>query len=571
MEKTAVLTRLDGAFSKFPRILLLPIGAVLTALCLVFPQVGFLEWLAMVPALCYLLREIEDGRMTLRRAYLLGFLYFYCFYLVIWHWFVDLYPMEFAGISEGAAIGLIAICWFGLSLLQTIFSALIFPVFLLLSRTRYLRRFGFLLPVLFASVYTVSEWSQTLTWAGVPWARLALGQSGCGILFHSISLFGSYFLTFAIVAVNALAAYAILHLDKVKLIGILCACVFGFNLLSGVVGYLTLRGDNGEGTTVAAVQGNVGSANKWEVGTAAKSKDTYAKYTKAAAAAGAKVVVFPETFIPYSISSNNDLGKFVLELAVEEQVTVRCGAFYHSADGGYYNGLFTAYPDGTFSETVYAKRRLVPFGEFVPMRSIVEVLVPVLADMGMLDRDLDAGYDSEIVETPIGDAGSLICFDSIYEDLTLDAVRDGATYICLSTNDSWFRDSAGIYMHLRQAQMRAVESGRYIIRAADTGISAIITPTGECLDEKGALVEGVSIATIHSRTDRTLYSYIGNLLVYLLIAVELALALTLLIDRIRRKRAASAAACEAEAALTTDADASQTVTESENDPQDPSE
>ena len=155
--------------------------------------------------------------------------------------------MEFAGISKWAAVGLIAICWFGLSLVQTVFSALIFPVFVLLARAPLLRRVPLLLPFLFASVYTVSEWSQTLTWAGVPWARLALGQVNCGVLFHSASLFGSYFITFSVVAVNGLAAYAILHLDKVKLISILCACVFGTNLLSGLVGYLTLRQDPGEG------------------------------------------------------------------------------------------------------------------------------------------------------------------------------------------------------------------------------------------------------------------------------------------------------------------------------------
>ena len=384
----------------------------------------------------------------------------------------------------------------------------------------------------------------------MPWARLALGQVNCGVLFHSASLFGSYFITFAIVAVNGLAAYAILHLDKVKLISILCACVFGANLISGLIGYLTLRQDPGEGTTVAAVQGNVGSAEKWQLGTVSEAMDIYREYTKQADEAGATVVVFPETFLPYSISADSSLGKYVSDLAKECGVTIRCGAFYHSPDGGYYNGLFTAYPDGTYAETVYAKRRLVPFGEFVPMRPVVEVLVPVLADMGMLDSDLDQGTDSAVVDTVIGPAGSLICFDSIYEELTLDAVRDGAAYICLSTNDSWFGTSAGIRMHLRQAQLRAVESGRYIIRSAATGVSAIVTPTGECLEVQDADTAGVAIANIHSRTDRTLYSYIGNTLVYLLITAELALGVTLLIDRIRRRRMMRIAALEAEDAPT---------------------
>ncbi|MBE6702326.1 MAG: apolipoprotein N-acyltransferase [Ruminococcaceae bacterium] len=541
MKKTAFLCRVKQMFSKVPSILLLPLGGVLTALCLVFPKIGFLEWLAMVPALVYLFSRIEKAQLTGRKAYQLGLLYFYSFYLVIWHWFIDLYPMEFAGISKGAAVGLIAICWFGLSLVQTVFSALIFPVFLALSRTRLIKRKKLLFPFLFASVYTVSEWSQTLTWAGVPWARLAIGQTDCGFLLHGISLFGSYFLTFALVAVNALAAYAILHLDRVKAVSMLCAAVFAINLVAGTVGYLTAPVGRGEGVVVAAVQGNVGSANKWDSNSAVRSKEIYEQYTAKAAAAGAKIVVFPETFIPYSISENSALGMYVRDLAKKYQVTIRCGAFYNDFENDkYYNGLFTAYPDGTLSQTVYAKRRLVPFGEFVPMRPVVEFLLPVLADMGMLDTDLDAGHDSAIVTTEAGDAGSLICFDSIYETLTLDAVRDGATYICLSTNDSWFLDSAGIYMHHRQARLRAVESGRYIIRSADTGISAIISPDGTAMEEQGALVDGVSIATIYPSTSRTLYSYMGNLPVYLLIAAELALAADALITHIRRKRVAVA-------------------------------
>ena len=541
MKKSGFFTKVKGFFSKMPPVLLLPLSAVLCALCLVVPALGFLEWIALLPALLYLFPHIERGELRFWKLYRLGFLYFYIFYLIVWHWFIDLYPMEFAGISKGAAIGLIAICWFGLSLVQTLFSALILPVFGAFARMRLLRAKPILLPFLFASVYTVSEWSQTLTWAGVPWARLALGQTGCGFLLHSVSLFGPYFLTFVIVAVNALAAYAVLHLEKVKLVSILCAAVFGLNLCAGLVGYLTAPVGRGEGVVVAAVQGNVGSSGKWDGDSTLRSMEIYEHYTAEAAKAGAKIVVFPETFIPYDITESEDnfLGAYVRELAETYDVIIRCGAFYDDrAAGKYYNGLFTFYPNGSISKTVYAKQRLVPFGEFVPMRDLMEILIPPLADIGMLDEDLDPGTDSAIVQTPIGATGSLICFDSIYELLTLDAVRDGATYLCLSTNDSWFRDSAGIYMHLRQAQLRAVESGRYIIRSADTGISAIVTPQGECLAELEAEVDGVSIATIYPSSARTLYSYIGNLFLYLLIAAELALVVDALIVYLRRKKEA---------------------------------
>ena len=330
-----------------------------------------------------------------------------------------------------------------------------------------------------------------------------------------------------------------MHLDRVKFCAIACAAVFLTNLCAGLIGYFTAPTGGENGVVVAAVQGNVGSSDKWTTSSNLRSYEVYEAYTAEAKAAGAELVVFPETFMPYRITADSALGKYVTGLAKTYDITIRCGAFYYDSEAEkLYNGLFTVYPDGSIAETVYAKRRLVPFGEFVPMRPVVEFLVPPLADMSMISEDLDPGTDSAVVETEIGTVGSLICFDSIYEDLTLDAVRDGAEVICLSTNDSWFLDSVGVYMHHRQAQLRAVESGRYIIRSADTGISSVIAPSGSANAVLPPLVEGVSISTVYPTTHRTLYSYIGNSVVYLMIVAVLALTADGLVCCLRKKRSA---------------------------------
>lgn len=547
MKNTGFYRNMRDRFARAPQILALPLSALLMGLCLLFPAVGALQWVALIPALCYLFRHVKRG-VRLRRIYALGLLYFGVYYLVAWHWFTELYPMEFAGITKGEAIVLIAICWFGLSLLQTVLSALLFPVFALLCRHRLAGRYPLLKPFLFASAYTVAEWAQTLTWAGVPFARLSLGQSSCGIFFNSAALFGSYFITFSIVLLNGLLAFAVLHVKRalrpVRLAALCAAAVLLLDLGAGLAGYLTADiASEGEGIIVAAVQGNVGTENKWTTESDQRSREVYEKYTAEAAAAGAQLVLFPETFMPYRLAAGTQLGIYVKELAVKYQVTICCGGFhYDNAESGYYNGLFTVYPDGTISDTVYAKRRPVPFGEYVPMRGLIEVLLPPLADMSMLGSDVDPGTETAIVETVVGRVGGLICFDSIYEDLTLATVRDGAELICLATNDSWFLDSAGVRMHHRHARLRAVESGRYIIRAADTGISSIIAPDGSTAAEQPALTEGVSVSTVKPIASRTLYSYIGNLLVYLLIAAELALAAdgALRVLRKRKERSSSA-------------------------------
>ena len=99
---------------------LLLIGAIFTALTLVYPSVGLLEWLAMIPLLIGAYRLCEERECTLRRAYGYGFLTVYVFYFVIYHWFVNLYPLDFVGMDNASSAVVIAAGWFGLPLLQAI-------------------------------------------------------------------------------------------------------------------------------------------------------------------------------------------------------------------------------------------------------------------------------------------------------------------------------------------------------------------------------------------------------------------------------------------------------------------
>ena len=97
----------------------------------------------------------------------------------------------------------------------------------------------------------------------------------------------------------------------------------------------------------------------------------------------------------------------------------------------------------------------------------------------------------------------------------LESVREGAEVICLSTNDSWFTDSVAADMHNGQARLRAIETGRYVVRSANTGISSIIDPMGNVNEELGAQKEGYIVSNVYLRDQRTVYSYVGNLFVYI--------------------------------------------------------
>lgn len=494
------------------------LGAALTALTLIFPQVGMLEWLTMIPIALALYRLTDRG-VKLWQAYRYGFFTVFVFYFILYHWFVYLYPLDFVGLGNGASVAVIIAGWLGLTLLQALPGGLIFLGFAALCRTRAVRRYPIAKPFLFAALWVVFEWWSTLTWTGVPWGRLALGQIGLPTLLQSASLFGSYFVTFLLVAFNALAAMAILTEPKRVLCVMLAVGLFASNHLFGLLRLNMPKKPDNAGVGVAIIQGNINSHDKWSPDSYQNTLDIYGGMTRQAAEKGAELVVWPETALPYDLSRNRTLTAWLETLSRDCGVTLIVGALWTDGESREYNSLFLITPEDGFSaEARYDKRHLVPFGEYVPLRGLITTLIPPLAELSALDDDLTAGSGSALFETEWGRIGSLICFDSIYEGLALDSVRDGAGLMIISSNDSWFYDSAAVRQHLGQAQLRAIETGRTYVRAANTGISDVITRYGRSTAQIGALVDGYEVRSVEFRSDKTLYDSVGNLFVYLCLA-----------------------------------------------------
>lgn len=514
----------------------LAMGAFFTALTLMIPSIGFLEWVSLVPAALVFIITARDSGESYKKMYRYGFVYFMSFGLSIFHWFINLYPLEFAGMTKIEAAIVVVVAWVGLSLLQAIFAAFLPMILALILRNGFIKDRRLLTPIVAAALFTVFEWLQTLTWAGVPWGRLAIGQTEMPVMLKSASVFGSYFITFVAVAVNFFVAMFIL-MNRDEKRNVCLASATGLLALNVIIGGAAMLFDekDGERVRAAAIQVNSSSHDKWEPDHLDVIIETLEEYSVAAAEEGATLIVWPETVFPYRPLVNVRINKFMTELADRLDATIVVGGFVDGEELDE-NSLIFVHPDGSVDETVYSKRHLVPFGEYVPMRDIVMTLIPPLAEISMLGEDLAPGDDSEVVETEAGKLGALVCFDSIYEALALDSVRDGAEIIVLGTNDSWFLDSAAVYMHNAQGKLRAVETGRYVVRAANTGISSIITPDGEVLDEEPPLVGGYVIADVAQRSAPTVYSIIGNLFVYLNIAAILALSVTSVTAIVKKKK-----------------------------------
>lgn len=514
----------------------LAIGAFLTALTLMIPSIGAVEWVSLVPAAMVFIITARDGSVGYKRMYLYGFVYYMSFGLSIFHWFINLYPLDFAGMTKPAAAVVVVVAWAGLSLLQAIFAAFMPILLALLVRKSVISKYRMLTPFVAAALFTVFEWLQTLTWAGVPWGRLAIGQTEMPLMLKSASVFGSYFVTFLVVAVNFfLALFILMKRDEKRRICLAAGTgLVALNLLVGISAEL-FEAKDGEKIKAAAIQPNISSHEKWGLDSLTKTKEIVREYSLAAAEEGATLIVMPETVFPYNPLKNSSICDFITELAVECNATLVVGGFT-SGEELDENSLIFIHPDGSVDEKIYSKRHLVPFGEYVPMRKIIMTLIPPLAEISMLGEDLAPGKDSAVVETEAGRLGGLVCFDSIYEMLTVDSVRSGAEIIVLGTNDSWFLDSAAVYMHNAQAKLRAVETGRYIVRAANTGVSSIIDPDGKVLDEELPLVDGYVIADVAARDSATVYSVIGNAFVYVNIASLAILLLSIFKDKFVSKR-----------------------------------
>ena len=514
--------------------LILPLGGILFALTVIFPQIGSFEWIALIPALLAILTLIPNPTVKYRRLYGLGLVFFWPFYAVNFHWFFYMYPLDFAGMSRPASAVVVTVAWIGLSLFQALGAALLFPLFGLAVRGRWLSRYPILHPVLMAALWTALEWWWAHSgWSGVPWARLAIGQAETVLHLQSAAIFGSYFVTFLMVAVNGLLAYLLLHPSKRTVCAALALGLFFGNMGFGIIRMASMK-DTGTPIRAAAIQGNKGSLENWSGGSMDAVMEVYGDLTRKAVAEGAEIIVWPETCIPANIDRHAWVYDYVTGLSRECGVPILCGLFTRVEEGSEtdYNSIVVALPDGTIHGTVYNKRNPVPFGEFVPLRNLVMTLVPPLAEINTLAEDIPAGEDSVVFDLEVGQVGSLICFDSIYERNAMDSLQNGAQLLAVSTNDSWFTDSRGVWMHHAQSQLRAIETGRYVVRSANTGVSSIINDRGEVLETLAPLKTGYVLEEVILSERVTVYSVIGNLFAYACIALCAAAILSPACERV---------------------------------------
>ena len=187
------------------------------------------------------------------------------------------------------------------------------------------------------------------------------------------------------------------------------------------------------------------------------------------------------------------------------------GAFSEKEDKTY-NSIFKCTKKGVFAD-YYNKQHIVPFGEFLPYRALLELIFPAFSNMNLLGNDLTAGKNETPIITEKVKIAPLVCFDSVFPQLCRKQVKEGARLVAVSTNDSWYKTSRALNQHAYHSVMRAIENNVSVVRSANTGISMTINPYGEITNSLGAYKTGAVCDKLPITSKVTLYTKIGDVIV----------------------------------------------------------
>ena len=294
------------------------------------------------------------------------------------------------------------------------------------------------------------------------------------------------------------------------------------------------------------MQANVDQANKWRPENSLEIFEDYLKLTRTGGAApgltGITLVIWPETAVPFLLGDTAEALTSIAE-TLPEGTSLLVGsprvAEERDAAGALlarrvYNSLFVIDDRGVIRET-YDKIHLVPFGEYLPFQDFMESLG--FLQMTGVRGGFSEGQGPRLIDVPgAPQASPLICYEIIFPgDVTDRKQRPG--WLLNLTNDAWFGKSAGPYQHFHQAQVRAIEQGLPVVRAANTGISAIIDAHGRILGELGLGEEGVVDGVLPAALPPTAFARWGNLAEILTLALAVLCWLALGANINNRQRA----------------------------------
>lgn len=360
------------------------------------------------------------------------------------------------------------------------------------------------------------EWIRGIIFTGFPW--LSLGYSQIDMPISGFApLFGVYFISFATVLTAGLIAYMLLQ-GKGAIKRALPALVLLW-LVPGVLKTLDWSQPVGEPIKISMIQGNIAQDQKW---LSQQRQPTLEMYTRLSRENwDSDLVIWPETAIPAMYHQAIHWLKNIAQEARMNSSELLVGLpVYNKREDEYFNSMLSL----GLKESFYEKTHLVPFGEYLPLKEYLGGIIDFF-DIPM--SNFTAGRQEKPLLFVGGQhAGISICYEDVFGEEVALALPE-AKYLINASNDAWFGDSLAPHQHLQIARMRSLETGRYLVRSTNTGISAFI-------DEKGRIVSSSPQFKTHVLTDSiqpmegmTLYAVFTNAPAVILSILMMGVALFL--------------------------------------------
>jgi len=371
-------------------------------------------------------------------------------------------------------------------------------------------RLGRLVPALFAfpALWTFFEWLRGWVFTGVSW--LALGYSQVDSPLAGFApVVGTYGVSFVTALCAGLLVIVVAGSGKARLAGGV-ALVFAFGL-GQLARQIDWTSPQGTPLKVALVQGNIPQDLKFQPDRYAATLATYKRLIEASQG---QLIVLPETAIPRFLDAV-DPGylRDITRIALERRADILVGVPIRDPDGRYFNSVISM---GTSPSQRYDKAHLVPFGEFVPpgFGWIVKTFAIPLSNFSLGSKN----------PKPLALAGQLVAPNICWEDAFGEEIirqLPEATLLVNVSNVAWFGDSLAPAQHLQISRMRALEAGRAMLRATNTGVTAIIDPRGKVVARLPQFTEGVLEGEVRGHAGASPYVKFGNTPIVLMCVVLL--------------------------------------------------
>ncbi|MEW5965449.1 MAG: apolipoprotein N-acyltransferase [Pseudomonadota bacterium] len=348
----------------------------------------------------------------------------------------------------------------------------------------------------------VSEWVRGWIFTGFPWLVAGYSQVPSSPLAGYAPVLGVYGVTFILALIAALLAWTVLIAATWRMrawtLAAVVALAVGGQALRGV----TWTTPDGAPTTVALLQGNIPQDLKWRP---EKTVATLQTYARMAAASPAQLIVMPETALPlFEDQLPDDYRDALIALGRENGGDILAGLPTGDLDAAYYNSVISF---GSAPSQRYHKVHLVPFGEYIPLKAVwgwvIEVLHIPLSDFSRGAPD----------QRPMAIGGQRVAANICYEDVFGEEIirqLPAASVLVNVSNLAWFGDSFAPWQHAQKSQMRALETGRMMLRATNTGVTAIIDARGHLVASLPLFSAGSLTGAIQGYAGSTPYVRWGN-------------------------------------------------------------